>query len=288
MRLGVSLGVNTLRSDPVAVRDIAQAVEALGYERLIAADHVLGADPDRLGGWEGPYTYRDRWHDPLVLFGYMAAVTERLELMTGILILPQRQTALVAKQAAEVDVLSRGRLLLGVGVGWNAVEYEALNQDFHRRGRRMDEQIALMRALWAEPVVTFEGRFDRVRLAGILPRPVRGSVPVWMGGHSDAALDRVGRLGDGWYPLFDDPSLLAPGLERIRGAATAAGRDASSIGTQARVVMRGSVEEQVAAAKRWQDAGVEMLLVGTDPTTDDPQRQIEGWRAFREAWEGQT
>jgi probable F420-dependent oxidoreductase len=280
--------VNTLRNDAGAARELAQAAEALGYARLIAADHVLGAHPDRPGGWEGrPYTHEHRWHEPLVLFGFMSAVTERIEFMTGILILPQRQTALVAKQTAEVAVLSESRFLLGIGVGWNPVEYESLGQDFHRRGRRMDEQIELLRALWSQPIVTFEGRFDRVTRAGINPLPPGGHIPVWMGGHSDAALDRVGRLGDGWYPLFDDPALLAPGLERIRRAAQTAGRDPASIGTQARIVMRGSAEEQVAAARRWQHAGVEMLLVGTDPTTDDPARQIEGWRAFKEAWDRQ-
>jgi len=284
MKLGIALGANALPSDPRAARDLAQAAESLGLSRLIAADHVLGADPDRPGGWKGPYTHEHLWHEPMVLFGYLAAQTERIELMSGIVILPQRQTALVAKQAAELDVLSGGRFLLGVGVGWNEVEYQALGQPFNRRGARMDEQIALMRALWSRPTVSFEGRFERVSRAGLNPLPPRGDIPIWMGGHSDAALDRVGRLGDGWYPLFDDPALVAPGRERIATAARAAGRDPDAIGVQARVVLGNDVDAQIAAAQRWRDAGVEMLLLGTAPGVSEPDQHIAALSAFMDAW----
>ncbi|MDA0364462.1 MAG: LLM class F420-dependent oxidoreductase [Chloroflexi bacterium] len=284
MKLGLSLGANALPADPRAARDIAQAAEALGLARLIAADHVLGADPDRPGGWSGPYTHEHLWHEPLVLFGYLAAQTERIEFMSGIVILPQRQTALVAKQAAELDVLSGGRFLLGVGVGWNAVEYQALGQPFNRRGARMDEQIALLRALWSKPTVSFEGRFERVARAGINPRPTRGDVPIWMGGHSDAALDRVGRIGDGWYPLFDDPALVAAGRERIAAAAQAVGRDPAPIGVQARIVLGGSVDDQLTAARAWRDAGVDMLLLGTAPGVSEPDQHIATLTAFVNAW----
>jgi len=284
MKLGVSLGANALSADPRAARDVAQAAEALGLTRLIAADHVLGADPDRPGGWSGPYTHEHLWHEPLVLFGYLAAQTERIEFMSGIVILPQRQTALVAKQAAELDALSGGRFLLGVGVGWNAVEYQALGQPFHRRGARMDEQIALLRALWAKENVSFEGRFEHVVRAGINPRPPRGDIPIWMGGHSDAALDRVGRAGDGWYPLFDDPALVAPGRERIARAARAAGRDPERIGVQGRVVLTGAVDDQVAAARGWRDAGVDMLLLGTTPGVSEPDQHIAALTAFVDTW----
>jgi probable F420-dependent oxidoreductase len=282
MKFGVSFGVNSLSNDPAAIREIAQTAEDLGYSRLIAADHVLGADPDRPGGWSGPYTHEHRWHEPLVLFAYIAAVTKSIEMMTGVVILPQRQTALVAKQAAELDILSQGRFLLGVGNGWNQVEYEALGQDFRTRGRRMEEQVTLLRRLWTEPVVTFEGRFDRVTLAGIRPLPAH-PIPIWMGGHSERALDRVGRLGDGWYPLFDDPSLLAPGLGRIQAAAKAAGRDAAAIGVQARVVMAGPAEEQVAKAEVWRDAGADIVLAGMNPATDSATEHIAAMRAFMEA-----
>lgn len=284
MRLGLALGANALPADPRAARDIAQAAEALGLERLIAADHVLGADPDRPGGWSGPYTHEQLWHEPLVLFAYLAAQTERIEFMSGIVILPQRQTSLVAKQAAELDVLSGGRFLLGVGVGWNAVEYQALGQPFNHRGARMDEQIALLRALWSKPTVSFEGRFERVVRAGINPRPTRGDIPIWMGGHSDAALDRVGRVGDGWYPLFDDPALVAPGRERITAAAEAAGRDAAQIGVQARIVLGGDVDEAVTAARAWRDAGADMLLLGTPPGVSEPDQHIATLTAFVNAW----
>jgi probable F420-dependent oxidoreductase len=284
MKLGISFGANALQADPRAARDIAQAAEALGLTRLIVADHVLGADPDREGGWTGPYTHEHLWHEPFVLFGFLAAQTERIELMSGIVILPQRQTALVAKQAAELDVLSGGRFVLGVGVGWNAVEYQALKQPFHRRGARMDEQLALLRALWSRETVSFEGHFERVVRAGINPRPPSGDIPIWMGGHSDAALDRIGRAGDGWYPLFDDPALVAPGRERIAQAARTAGRDPERIGVQARVVLTGDVNVDVTAARRWRDSGVDVLLLGTRPGVSEPDQHIAALSAFMDAW----
>src|SRR6266511_1030020 len=181
MNIGVVFPQVEIGQDPSAVRDYAQAVEAMGYTHILVFDHVLGANPERPGGWKGPYTYRHVFHEPFVLFGYLAAVTQRLELVTGIIILPQRQTALVAKQAAAVDVLTRGRLRLGVGIGWNHVEYEALNEDFHTRGRRVSEQITVMRKLWTEPVVNFKGSYHHLDRAGINPLPVQRPIPVWMG-----------------------------------------------------------------------------------------------------------
>src|SRR5438094_5205199 len=171
MRHGVVFPQTEFGNDPHAIKDYAQAAESLGYDYLLIYDHVLGAHPNRERKLTGPYTHEHPFHEPMVLFGFLAAVTTRLQLTTGILILPQRQTALVAKQAAEVDVLSRGRLRLGIGLGWNHIEYEALRQDFHIRGRRSEEQVELLRALWAEPLVTFEGRTDGVRHDGINPRP---------------------------------------------------------------------------------------------------------------------
>src|SRR5690606_35658753 len=214
--------------------------------------------------FRGPYTHETLFHEPLVLFGYMAALTERIELVTGILILPQRQTALVAKQAAEIDVLSRGRLRLGVGVGWNAVEYEALGENFRNRGRRIEEQIALLRALWAEQVVTFEGKYHQVTLAGLKPLPPRPTIPIWMGGMSEPVLDRVGRLADGWFPQLRDPADLAPRLERIHAAAEAAGRDPASIGIEPRVAVTGDhVEQAVELAQRRGAAGATHLTINT-------------------------
>src|SRR5579863_7522899 len=198
MQIGVVYPQNELGGDPTAVPKIGKAVENLGFDHLFAYDHVLGAvHADRTPPLTGPYTEHDPFHDPFVMFAYLAGITERIGFTTGVLILPQRQTALVARQAADVDLLSGGRLRLGVGVGWNHVEYEALGQDFHRRGARQEEQIGLLRRLFTEPVVDFSGRFDRVDRAALVPKPTR-SIPIWLGGGSEAAFDRAARLADGF------------------------------------------------------------------------------------------
>ncbi|HLE77974.1 MAG TPA: LLM class F420-dependent oxidoreductase, partial [bacterium] len=186
MRLGVVFPTTEIGSDPRAVAGIAQAAEALGYHHLLAYDHVLGAVP-RAENWLG-YTYEDPFHEIFTLLAFLAGQTTSIELATGILILPQRQTALVAKQATEVDILSRGRLRLGVGIGWNTVEYEALEMDWHTRGARMEEQVRVLRKLWTQEVVTFRGRFHHIVDAGINPLPVQRPIPIWMGGESDAVL----------------------------------------------------------------------------------------------------
>jgi probable F420-dependent oxidoreductase len=283
MRLGISIGANSIDADPATIAGIARAADAEGYTRVVLADHVLGADPSEREGWTG-YTHENLWHEPLVTFGYLAAITTNLELMSGVIILPQRATALVAKQAAEVDVLSGGRMVLGVGNGWNEVEFEALGRDFRTRGRQLDEQIALMRALWSQPAISFEGRFHRVTQAGIKPRPAAGDIPIWMGGHSDAALDRVGRLGDGWYPLLDDPGLLAAGVDRIRSAAEAAGRDSSKIGVQGRVRAAGPLPDIVAQVEAWADAGATHVVLGTNPEAVDPDLHVAAIHGFANAW----
>src|SRR5581483_7983001 len=199
MQIGVVFPQTELGGDVGAVRSYALRVEELGFAHVLAYDHVLGADPEFHQGWDGPYNVNTTFHEPLVMFGYLAAITS-LELVTGIIILPQRQTALVAKQAAEVDLLSSGRFRLGVGLGWNKVEYEALGQDFTARGRRLSEQVGLMRRLWTERAVTFEGGFDTVTAAGLAPLPVQRPIPVWFGGQSPPAYRRIGRLADGWFP----------------------------------------------------------------------------------------
>lgn len=283
VKLGVSIGANAIGAAPGEITAIARAADEAGYTRLVLADHVLGADPEGREGWTG-YTHEDLWHEPLVTFGYLAAITTNLELMSGVVILPQRATALVAKQAAEVDVLSGGRMVLGVGNGWNAVEFQALKRDFRTRGRQLDEQIALLRALWSQPVVSFEGNFHRVTKAGINPRPAAGDIPIWIGGHSDAALDRTGRLGDGWYPLFDDPALLAAGVARIRAAAEAAGRDASAIGVQGRVVAQGPLPEIVERVEAWEAAGATHVMIGTNPEAADPDLHVAAIHGFAAAW----
>lgn len=286
MQLGVVFPQTEIGTDPAGVRSYAEAAEAAGYAHLLAYDHVLGAEPDRPGGFRGPYTVDTLFHEPLVLFGYLAALTD-LELVTGIIILPQRQTALVAKQAAEVAVLSGGRLRLGIGVGWNAVEYEALGEDFHTRGRRVEEQIALMRRLWAEHTVTFEGKYHTVTLAGINPRPPGGSIPVWMGGMSEVVIDRVGRVSDGWFPQYRDPDDLAAGLERVHAAAEAAGRDPASIGIECRVsVAPEGPQSAVELAHRWVDAGATHVSVNTmGAGRTSPAEHIAAIEAFKQAFD---
>ena len=202
MKLGVVFPQTEIGSDPGAIRAYAQAAENLGYHHLIAFAQVVGLNPESRPDWQGVYTYRDLFHEPLVLFGYLAAMTESLELVTCVLVLPQRQTALVAKQAAEVDVLSRGRLRLGIGVGLKVDEYEALEADDHNRGQRSEEQIELMRALWSKALVTYRGQWHTVSDGGLTPLPVQRPIPIWLGGHADAVGRRRARLGDGWLPLF--------------------------------------------------------------------------------------
>jgi probable F420-dependent oxidoreductase len=238
MRTGVVFPQTEIGADPVVIRDYAQTVEALGYSHVLAYDHVLGANPVREGGWRGPYTYRDTFHEPFVLFSYLAAATRDLEFMPGVLILPQRETALVAKQAAALDVLSGGRLRLGVGTGWNEVEYIALGQDFHRRGARMDEQLALMRALWTEELVTFQGRWHTVLDAGLNPLPVQRPIPIWFGGRADVVLRRVARAGQGWLPPYRRIAEAADSLQRLWDYVETAGRRRDEIGLEPRLHFR--------------------------------------------------
>jgi probable F420-dependent oxidoreductase len=198
MEIGVAYPQIELRGDPVAVGDFGRAVEDLGFAHILSYDHVLGAvHADRTPPLTGPYTERDPFHDPFVMFGYLAGITKRISFATGILVLPQRPTALVARQAADVELLSGGRLRLGVGLGWNYVEYEALGQDFHTRGTRQEEQIGLLRRLFTESVVEFSGRFDRIDRASLVPKPAR-HVPIWLGGSGEKAFDRAARLADGF------------------------------------------------------------------------------------------
>ena len=198
MRIGVVFPQIEIGPDPAAVRDYAQAAESLGYAHVLAYDHVLGANAGSRPGWSGAYRHTDQFHEVMVLLAYVAGLTETLELVTGVLILPQRQTALVAKQTAEVDLLSGGRLRLGIGIGWNDVEYEALSEDFGNRGRRSEEQIEVLRLLWTNELVTYRGRWHTVDDGGINPLPVQRPIPVWFGGMDERVLKRLARVGDGW------------------------------------------------------------------------------------------
>ena len=250
--------------DPGAIREYAQTAEGLGYKHILTYDHVLGANPVRPGGWHGPYTHNHPFQEPFVLFGYMAGLTETIEFATGILILPQRQTALVAKQAATLDVLSGGRLRLGVGIGWNLIEYEALNQDFHTRGRRIEEQIEILRQLWTEPLVNYEGEWHSVPDAGINPLPLQRPIPIWFGGHADAVLRRVATIGDGWMPNYKKAADAQPALEKIGGYLAEAGRSWGEVGLEPRILFGDGESDRLAAEiEDWTASGATHLSVNT-------------------------
>lgn len=288
MKLGVVFPQSEIGNDPIVIRDYAQAAEQLGYDHVLVFDHVLGAHPDRFEKFRPPYDYRTPFHEPFVLFGYLAAVTTKLELTTGIVILPQRQTALVAKQAAAVDVLSGGRMRLGVGIGWNHVEYEALGENFHNRGRRVEEQIALMRRLWTEELVDFDGRYDNVHHAGICPLPVQRPIPVWMGGGADAVLRRVARIADGWFPQFQPGPRAAETVELLRGYIRDAGRSAGDVGIEGRISMSNTPADAWGAALQgWRDLGATHVSFNTmNAGLASPRDHIDAIRQFREIARG--
>jgi probable F420-dependent oxidoreductase len=263
MRIGVVFPQTELGGDAGAVRAYAQRVEELGFRHVLAYDHVVGADPRVHTGWQGPYDLSTTFHEPLVMFGYLAGATTSLELVTGVIIVPQRQTVLVAKQAAEVDLLSGGRLRLGVGLGWNAVEYEALGMDFSTRGRRMDEQIELMRTLWTEPSVTFHGRFHRVTGAGLAPLPVQRPIPVWIGAQSLRAYRRAGRLADGWFPQMQPGPELDAARDEVHRGAVDAGRNPDAIAMDGRLSWRGVPDEIVDGLRAWEQAGASHVSINT-------------------------
>jgi probable F420-dependent oxidoreductase len=288
MKLGVVFPQTEIGTDPVAIRDYAQAAEDLGYSHLLVYDHVLGASSEHRPDWKGPYDHRTQFHEPFVLFGFLAGVTQRIQLVTGIIILPQRQTALVAKQAAEVDVMSGGRLRLGVGIGWNDVEYEALGEDFHTRGRRMEEQIAVMRALWTQEVVNFQGQWHHITDAGINPLPIQRPIPLWMGGGAEPVIRRVARLADGWFPQIRPDEQGRETLQRLFAYAREAGRDPASIGIEGRAgIATGGPDDWAKAVEAWQQMGASHLGVNTmSAGLDSPAKHIDAIRRFKEATGG--
>ena len=296
MQIGVSLPITEFGADLVGVRDYVQAAEDLGYSHVRSLDHVLGADPQHHP--EVPrfaYTHESYIHEPFTLFGYLAAVTTKLQLTTGIVILPQRQTVLVAKQAAEVDVLSGGRLRLGIGVGWNPVEYEALGEDFHNRGERCEEQIAVLRALWTQEVVDFKGRWHRITHAGLNPLPVQRPIPVWMGAGSSAGpipservLRRIGRLADGWFPMFPPDDNGRQTISRVHQYAEEAGRAPDSIGLEGRITVAGhGPEDWVNELKAWSELGATHMSVNTGGAgLSSPDAHIDAIRRVKEVTGG--
>ncbi len=264
LKIGVVFPQTEFGNDPQAIKDYAQAVEQMGFSHVVAYDHVLGANPQRPGGWRGVYTHESSFHEPFVLFGFMAAVTTRLEFCPGVVILPQRQTALVAKQAASLDVISGGRLRLGVGLGWNAVEYEALGQDFHTRGKRSEEQVALLRELWTKPLVNFTGKWHTISDAGLNPMPIQRPIPIWFGGTADPALKRAARLGDGWLINIRGPADARPALEVVRRALQEAERPVEGFGIEARVAYgEGNPAEWQQTMGEWAEMGATHLALNT-------------------------
>ena len=264
MKIGAVFPTTEIGNDPTAIRDWAQAAEQLGYDHVLIYDHVLGAvHGDRDPRLMGPYTEKDPFHEPFVLLAYLAGVTSRIELVTGVIILPQRQTALVAKQAAELDLLSGGRLRLGVGTGWNHVEYESLGEDFASRGKRFDEQVELLRQLWRNPVIDFRGDYHRVDRAGILPLP-RPNLPIWFGGFSEVAVRRAARLGDGF--IFGTTptrmrALLATLHEHLRGV----GREPVEFGAEAIADFSDDPDQWVREREVWEQCGGTHLTLRANP-----------------------
>ena len=291
MKTGAVFPQTEIGADPAAVRDYVQAVEELGYSHMMVYDHVLGADTSHHANWQGSYTSESMFHEPFVLFGYLAGITTTIELVTAVLILGQRQTALVAKQAAEVDLLTGGRLRLGVGVGWNHVEYEALNQEFSNRGQRYAEQIRLLREFWTQEVVEFEGRYHKVDYAGVNPQPVQRPIPIWMGAGgradpvpTDRVLRRVARLADGWFPQMQPGDDARATVERLKVFAKEAGRDAATIEMEPRINLGdGDSEFWQEQAEVWEDMGATHISVNTMRAgLNTPQDHINAIQQFKE------
>ncbi len=291
MQVGAVFPQLEIGTDPEAIAHYARTVEELGYDHLVIFDHVLGADASRPGGWTGGYDHKSMFHEPFVLYGYLAAITSRLKLATAVIVLPQRQTALVAKQAAEVGVLSGDRLILGVGIGWNEVEYEALGMSFTNRGTRSEEQLAVMRALWTEEVVDFKGRWHRIDRAGIDPLPVQRPIPLWMGGGWDGrkraiiepALRRIARIADGWLthlPANDDGRA---GIDEFRRLVREEGRDPAKVPVEGRLPAAKSGPEEwkrgIATFEEMGVTGVELNTMGAGYRSID--EHLEALRQFR-------
>jgi probable F420-dependent oxidoreductase len=261
VRIGVTFPHFDIGPDRDAIRSYVQTTVDCGYDYLLAYDHVLGADTINRPGWTG-YTKDNIFHEIFTLFGYVAALAPDLELVSSVVILPQRQTALVAKQAAQIDILTAGKFRLGVGVGWNAVEYEALGEDFRTRGRREEEQIELLRCLWTEPVITFRGEFDTVTEAGLNPLPIQRPIPIWIGGTTEVPIKRAARLGDGWFPMGPIDDAQHAKLQLLRETAESVGRDPKEIGIDARIdTFRTGEENWERNVAAWKEAGATHLCV---------------------------
>jgi probable F420-dependent oxidoreductase len=285
MKIGVVYPQIEFGSDPGAIREYAQTVEELGYTHILAYDHVLGANPVRPDRLNGPYTHESLFMEPLVLFSYMAGFVKELEFGTGVMILPQRQTALVAKQAATLDILCGGRLRLGVGLGWNHVEYLSLGMDFHTRGRRIEEQIEVLRLLWTKPLVTYEGRWHTIPDAGLKPLPIQRPIPIWMGGKAESAIRRIARLADGWMINMIKIEDARPAVEQLFRFLEEAGRDRSTFGLEPRLAYGdGNPDTWAKTLQGWADLGATHLSINTmGAGFSTPADHLMALRKFAEA-----
>jgi probable F420-dependent oxidoreductase len=285
VRLGVLLPQSEGMRDPTATKDFAQAVESLGFDHLIVFDHVVGADPEnRPPGWRTFYNHKTFVHEPLVLFGFLGGVTSRLEFSSEIIILPQRQTVLFAKQAAEADYLTGGRLRLGLGIGWNTLEFEALNERFSNRGRRIEEQVEVLRALWTQEVVDYKGRWHKIDRAGVNPMPVQRPIPLWMGGYAEPVLRRVAAVADGWMPLFKPGEDTSKQMTaQLRGYIQEAGRKGSDVGIEGRInLSEGNLEDWLNQFEEWKGLGATHVGVSTGGSSSQ-QEHIDLLSRFKGA-----
>ena len=285
MQISAWFPTRDIGTDPVRIRDWAQAAEELGYDHIEVPDHVFGATAR--DGWSPRYTEQDPFHETFVTLGFLAAATTTIGLASGVLILPQRQTGVVAKQATQVDILSGGRLRLGVGVGWNHVEYEALNEDWKSRGTRQREQVEVLKKLWCDDLVTYQGRFHQFTEVNITPRPVQRPIPVWFGGSSDAVVKRAAQIGDGWMPIMAPDHEAEAKLEQLRNHLSDCGRDTSAFGIEGWLRMdKADPDEWSVAAEGWRKLGADIVMLYPMyriPNLDD---QIETLRRFKEVVSG--
>ncbi len=281
MQLSAFLPTRDIGRDPAKIRDWAQAAEDLGYSCIEVPDHVFGATAR--DGWTPIYDEKDAFHETLTMLAFLAAVTKRATLASGVLILPQRQTGVVAKQAAEIDILSGGRLRLGIGVGWNHIEYQSLGAEWKTRGARQSEQVHLLRRLWTEDVVTFSGRFHELDQVSIVPPPVQRPIPIWFGGSSDAVIERAARIGDGWMPIMEPDEQAGEKLASLRAHLRGFGRDPATFGLEAWLRSREPEPDRWAReAEAWRRLGAETVMLYPMYRIPAFEAQIETLRRFKD------
>ena len=285
MQLNAMFPTRDIGTDPAKIRDWAQAAEDLGYAYIEVPDHVFGATAR--AGWTPLYNEKDPFHETFVTLGFLAAVTKRIRLSSGVLIAPQRQTGVIAKQAAQADLLSGGRLRLGIGVGWNHVEYEALAQDWKTRGARQAEQVEVLRRLWSEDLVSFNGRFHALKEVNIVPPPIQRPIPIWLGGSSDAVVIRAARLGDGWMPIMAPDEKAEQKLVLLRGEMKKHGRDPARFGIEGWLRMHEPDPQRwAAAADGWRKLGADMVMLYPMYRIVSFEDQVETLRRFKEVASG--